>query len=131
MEQEEKQLAQQLADLESSEYLAEQFTKVKMDTLVSRINDKFKYVTFKMFDIQINGGEVECCDTMVNGVPFSDANNAAKINAGLDIINTLCEHYGVYAPIFVDNRESINNLIDCNSQVVNLIVSNDKKLRVA
>lgn len=131
LEEEESNLAQQLADLEGSEYLAEQFTKAKMDTLVQRINGRFKYVTFKMFDTQINGGEVECCDTLVNGVPFQDANNAAKINAGLDIINTLCEHYGVYAPIFIDNRESVNNLIDCNSQVVNLIVSTDKKLRVA
>lgn len=131
LQHEEKQLAQQLADLEGSEYLAEQFTKAKMDTLVNRINGRFKHVTFKMFDTQINGGEIECCDTLVNGVPFPDANNAAKINAGLDIINTLCEHYNVYAPIFIDNRESVNELIECNSQVVNLIVSHDKKLRVA
>lgn len=131
LEADEKTLAQELADLEGSEYLAEQFTKAKMDTLVQRINGRFKYVTFKMFDTQINGGEIECCDTLVNGVPFTDANNAARINAGLDIINTLCEHYGAYAPIFIDNRESVNQLIDCNSQVVNLIVSTDKKLRVA
>jgi len=131
LEDEEKQLAQQLADLEGREYLAEQYTKAKMDKLVQKINGRFKYVSFKMFDVQINGGEIECCDTMVNGVPFTDANNAAKINAGLDIINTLCEHYNVYAPIFIDNRESVNKLIDCDSQVVNLIVSTDKKLRVA
>jgi len=131
LEEEESNLAQQLADLEGSEYLAEQFTMAKMDTLVQRINGRFKYVTFKLFDTQINGGEVECCDTLVKGVPFTDANNAGKINAGLDIINTLCQHYGVYAPIFVDNRESVNNLIDVDSQVVNLIVSTDKKLRVA
>jgi DNA repair exonuclease SbcCD ATPase subunit len=124
-------LAQQLADLEGKEFLAEQFTRAKMDTLVNRINGRFKYVTFKLFDTQINGAEVECCDTLVNGVPFSDANNAARINAGIDIINTLCEHYGVYAPIFIDNRESVNDLIECNSQIVNLIVSKDKKLRVA
>lgn len=131
LEEEESNLAQQLADLEGSEYLAEQFTKAKMDTLVQRINGRFKYVTFKMFDYTIEGNQFEVCDTLVNGVPFQDANNAGRINAGLDIINTLCEHYGVYAPIFVDNRESVNNLIDVNSQVVNLIVSTDKKLRVA
>lgn len=131
LEEEESNLAQQLSDLEGNEYLAEQFTKAKMDTLVQRINGRFKYVTFKLFDHTIDGGEYEVCDTLVNGVPFTDANNAGRINAGLDIINTLCEHYGVYAPIFIDNRESVNNLIDCNSQVVNLIVSTDKKLRVA
>lgn len=132
LEGEETQLAQQLADLEGSEYLAEQFTKAKMDLLVKRINGRFKHVTFKMFNILGNGGEEECCDTLVNGVPFVDANNASKINAGLDIINTLCQHYNVYAPIFIDNRESVTTLIDCESQIVNLIVSSvDKKLRVA
>jgi len=135
LQADERQLAQQLADIEGSEYLAEQFTKAKMDTMVTRINKRFKYVTFKMFEKLQNGGEVECCETLVPGptglVPFSDANNAARVNAGLDIINTLCEHYQVYAPIFIDNRESVNKLIECESQVVNLIVSNDKKLRVA
>ena len=47
---------------------------------------------------------IECCDTLIKGVPFQDANNAAKINAGIDIINTLTDHYDITAPIFVDNR---------------------------
>jgi hypothetical protein len=85
-----------------------------------------------MFELQINGGEIECCDALIDGVPFSDANTASKINAGLDIINTLCEFYQVTAPIFIDNRESIVNVIDIQSQIINLIVSEgDKKLRVA
>jgi exonuclease SbcC len=89
-----------------------------------------------MFNQQVNGGETETCETLVNSngayVPFSDANNAARINAGIDIINTLCMHYDVYAPIFIDNRESVTKLNDCESQIVNLIVSEaDKKLRVA
>jgi DNA repair protein SbcC/Rad50 len=128
---EESRLAQQLANLEGTEFLIEKFNRVKIDTIQSRINGMFKMVKFKMFDMQINGGEFECCEALIHGVPFSDANNAAKINAGLDIINTLCKHYNVYAPIFIDNRESVNDLIDCDSQIVNLIVSRDEKLRVA
>jgi len=132
LEAQEADLAQQLADLEGREYLAAQFNRAKMDMLVEKINSRFKYVTFKMFNFTIDGGEIPTCETLVNGVPFADANNAAKINAGLDIINTLCEHYNVYAPIFIDNRESVSQLIDCDSQIVNLIVSPaDKKLRVA
>ncbi|WP_276317174.1 hypothetical protein [Anaerosphaera multitolerans] len=41
-------------------------------------------------------------------MPYNDVNNAGKINAGLDIINTLSEHYDIYAPVFVDNAESVN-----------------------
>ena len=63
-------------------------------------------------------------------MPFSDANNAARINAGLDIINTLCQHYNISAPIWVDNAESVNTLIEVESQLVRLVVSNDKALRV-
>ena len=132
LEEQEKDLAQQLADLEASEYLAAQFNRAKMDMLVERINGRFKYVRFNMFNYTQDGGEIPTCETLVDCVPFPDANNAAKINAGLDIINTLCEHYNVYAPIFIDNRESVSELIDCNSQIVNLIVSPaEKKLRIA
>lgn len=131
LEKEQSSYAQQLADLEGTEFNMEQFNKAKMTLIEDRINSKFQYVKFKLFDQQINGGEVDCCDTLINGVPFTDANNAAKINAGLDIINTLCHHHGVFAPIFIDNRESVNNLIHCQSQIINLIVSTDQQLRVA
>lgn len=134
LEGEQTTYAQQLADLEGYENAVMEFTRAKMDTLVSRINGRFKVVKFKMFDKLDNGGEVECCETLVPGpaglVPFSDANNAARINAGLDIINTLCQHYNVYAPVFIDNAESVNTLLPVNSQLIRLVVSTDKQLRV-
>jgi exonuclease SbcC len=126
----EKDLAQQVANLESIEFLMEEFTKAKIDILEKRINGRFRFVKFKLFDRQINGGEVPCCETTVNGVPFSDANNAARINAGLDIINTLSSHYDVYAPVFIDNAESVNELAQVSSQLIRLVVSLDKKLKI-
>ena len=132
LEAEEKVLAQQIADVEKIQFVIERFNKLKIDTLESKINEKFKFVNFRMFEDLINGGQIECCDALINGVPFSDANTASRITAGLDIINTLCEFYQVTAPIFIDNRESIVNVIDIKSQLVNLIVSEeDSKLRVA
>ena len=132
LEEEEKTLAQQIADVEKTQFVIERFNKLKIDTLESKINEKFQFVKFRMFESLINGGEAECCDALIDGVPFSDANTASKINAGLDIINTLCEFYQVTAPVFLDNRESIVNIIKCDSQLINLIVSEkDKKLRVA
>lgn len=129
---EEKALAQQIAEVEKTQFVIERFNKLKIDTLEARINEKFKFVKFRMFETQINGGEAECCDALINGVPFSDANTASRINAGLDIINTLCDFYQVTAPIFIDNRESIIQVIDIQSQLINLIVSEkDEKLRVA
>jgi exonuclease SbcC len=125
-------MAQELASLEGVEFCIEQFTKAKMDTLESRINGRFEVVRFKMFEDQINGGQTEACTTLINGVPYADANTAAKIQAGLDIINTLSAHYDMQAPVWVDNRESVITLPETNCQLINLIVSSaDKKLRIS
>lgn len=132
LKKQERELARQIAELERQEFLAEEFIKAKVELLQSKIDSKFKYVKFKMFDIQVNGGIAETCEPMVNGVPFStNLNSGARINAGLDIINALCDYYNIQAPIFIDNKESITKLIETKSQVISLIVSErDKKLRV-
>ncbi|BDR84909.1 AAA family ATPase [Clostridium tetani] len=130
LQEEERELAEQIAQLEGQEFLCEEFIKTKVELLEASINSKFKYVSFKLFDTQVNGGINECCEALVNGVPFGNANTASQINAGLDIINALSEHYEVQAPIFIDNRESVNQLIETNSQVINLVVSKDKALRI-
>ena len=120
--------SQELADLEGIEYTIAQFSKARVNALEGRVNAMFKLVSFKMFEQQINGGEVETCEAMVDGVPFSDLNNAGRINAGLDIINAICEHDGVYAPIFIDNAESVNQLLPTTSQTIRLFVTEDKNL---
>lgn len=126
----ERELAQMVAETEKTEFLCDQFVITKSNLLEDKLNSKFNIVKFKLFDVQVNGGINETFVTTVNGVPFEDLNNAMKINAGLDIINTLTDYYNFKAPIFIDNRESVNSIVDVKSQVINLIVSKDKKLRV-
>lgn len=126
----ERKLAQMVAQTEKIEFLCEQYIIKKAELLEDKLNSRFETVKFKLFDIQVNGGINETFVTTVNGVPFEDLNNAMKINAGLDIINTLTDYYNFKAPIFIDNRESVNEIVDVRSQVINLIVSKDKKLRV-
>ena len=128
LKNEERKFSQQVAELEGQEFLTEEFIKTKVSLLEKKINDTFKYVTFKMFDTQINGGITETCQALIKGVPFADANNAAKYNAGIDIINALSKFYGTTAPVFIDNREGIIELIETNSQVINLIVSKEDKI---
>lgn len=130
LQDQEQNMAQELAIFEGTEYCIEQFNKAHMNILSDRINGRFNYVSFKLFEEQINGGEAPCCEILINGVPYSDANTASKINAGLDIINTLSDHYGVFAPVFVDNAESVNDLIASNTQIIRLVVSRDPKLKI-
>lgn len=125
-----KQLAQQIADLEKEEYVVQEFTRTKIDDCESRINGLFHNVTFRLFDKTFDGNIYETCVPLVGGVPFGAANTAGKINAGLDIINTLCRFHGICAPIFIDNRESVNNLIPTESQIINLVVTTDNKLTI-
>lgn len=128
----EKVLSQELALIERKEFLTQSYEKFKSEELERRVNGMFKYAKFKLFNQLVNGGEEPTCVTTYKGVPFHDLNNAAKILVGIDIINTLSEYYGISAPIWVDNRESITLLPDTETQLINLIVSpEDKKLRVA
>lgn len=126
----EEEISNKIQELEGQQYALEEFTKTKVELLESAINSKFELVKFRLFDTQINGGLIECCDTLVNGVPYADVNNAHKILAGLDIINTLIKFYNTSAPIFIDNRESINEIYSIDTQIISLIVTADSKLRM-
>lgn len=130
--EQERKLAAEYEQLEHELYLTEEFTRTKVSMLESKINRKFKYARFRLFEEQVNGGLKDVCKTMYNGVPYEGGlNNAARINVGLDIINTLGEHYGFSAPIFVDNAEAVTQLIDTDAQVIRLVVSeSDKRLRL-
>lgn len=134
---EEKQVAQQITMYEGHKFLLDQFTKRKVSLTEDSIASKFKAVLFQMFEENVgNDGVKDCCNTLIlsdNGawVDFnSNGNKAAKVNGGVDIINGLAAHYGITAPIFIDDREGVNNLIETESQVINLVVSRDKELRV-
>jgi exonuclease SbcC len=130
LEDRKTELGIQIAELEGQEFLCETFIKTKVDMLEDKINSMFKNVNFRLFETQINEGLKECCDVLVNGVPYADVNTGGKINAGLDVLNTLCDYYNVYAPIFIDGRESITKIIDVKSQVINLKVVEGQKLTI-
>lgn len=119
-----------LAELERIEHIIEQFSKRKTEVVEHKVNELFSVVKFKMFETLINGGEVETCVATINGVPFADLNSASRINAGLDIINAISKHYDVVAPIFIDNAESINEIMATQSQQVRLQVSNESTLTI-
>ena len=121
---------QALSELERIESITLDFQKAKDNKLMEKINGMFSLVSFSFISERLNGNENITCMCTVDGVPFPDLNNAMKINAGLDIINAICRSKGISAPIFIDNRESVNELIPTVSQIINLVVSKDKKLTI-
>ena len=127
LEEQLQETSQRYADIERIEFLCEEFIRTKVELLEVSVNQKFSKVSFKMFSTQVNGGLTETCEALIDGVPFSSANTASQLNAGLDIINTLNETYQVTAPVFLDNRESVTKIIPTKSQVINLFVDEKEK----
>ena len=130
LEAQEKDLAKAYEEQQRIIYLCDEYTKIYVDMVSSKINQAFALVKFKLFERQINGGITETCEVTLDGVPYSDLNSAAKINAGLDVINTLSEKLNLQLPIFIDNAESVNKLIETDTQLVRLAVSKDKELKI-
>lgn len=132
LEEQQEELAKEFESVEKELFLIEEFTRIKVEMLDEKINSKFKMARFKLTHKQVDGTLVDVCETTYKGVPYgSGLNNAAKINVGLDIIQTLSDHYGFRVPIFVDNAEAVTRIADTDSQLISLVVSEqDKQLRI-
>lgn len=125
LNQQKKELQKAKAQLQGKEDLIADFERAKMDEVERRVNALFQFVKFKMYRQQIEDEkQVADCVCYIDGVRYADKNNAGKINAGLDVINTLSAFHKVNAPIFIDNAESVNEFIPVASQLITLVVTN-------
>lgn len=125
-----RNLSQQLAELEQQEFAAERLTQLCIEDLESRVNKLFENVEFKMFEKQLNGGLKTVCECTMHGTPYQDLSTSEKINAGIDIINAMCRHNNAFAPIMIDNAESITDILPTASQQIRFVVSRDEELVV-
>lgn len=131
LREQDKQYKQTYAKIEKSIYLLEDFTRKKVKMLEDSVNDKFKLVKFKLFNQLKNGGIDECCEATYNGIEYSSSlNTGARINCDLDIINTFSNELGIKVPLFIDNTESVTDLVLPATQTIELKVADNKKLEV-
>jgi DNA repair exonuclease SbcCD ATPase subunit len=126
----ERKLASEYERIEKELYLTDLFIRVKVSQLTDRINAKFQLARWKLFDVAINGGLQECAEVTYLGVPYSSLNSAMRTNIGIDICNTLSEFHGVSVPQFLDNCESVNEILPSKSQQIKLYVSDHKTLTI-
>ena len=126
-----RKTAAALDAIEQMLFLMDEYARYKTQFVEDSINSMFRIARFRLFREQANGGIEDRCDVVYEGVPYISVNNGAKINVGIDIINTLSGAYGVRVPLFVDNAESVTRLEGSDSQIIRLVVSeNDKEVRV-
>lgn len=137
LEAELKTLAERYEEMQKGIYLCELFVQKKVTYLDSRIASLFRTVRFRMFKKQVNGGLAVCCDVMIPNergdyVPWADANNASRIIAGLEIVRALGEQYDVNMPVFIDNAEGIDHVVDIEGmQIIALVVERNDDSDVA
>ena len=121
-----------LEAIEGVLFLIDEYARYKTQFVENSINGMFRIARFRLFREQANGGVEDRCDVVLDGVPYINLNSGAKINVGIDIINTLSRAYGVTVPLFVDNAESVTALESGVGQIIRLVVSEkDKELRTS
>ena len=105
LEEEMHKLAAQKLQLEIDKAMCRDFEVAKMNMITDKVNCMFKIVRWKMFARQVNGEEIPACICLCGGVPWTDANEAGKLNAGIDVAYTLSTQSGISAPMFIDGAE--------------------------
>ena len=111
-------LTQAKADLGLILKTADDFSQALTDAVEQKVNALFHGLKFRMWKQYIIGKQEPDCVALIDGVNYPDANTAGKINAGLQVIRAISRHYGLAAPIFVDNCESIAELEATEGQQV-------------
>lgn len=122
LEQARKDTAAKYSEAERQQRLLSMYNDARAVAMQEEADRLFAPVSFRLFDRKINGTDTECCDPMINGIPFESLNRATQINAGLMVIQVLSRYYGADAPVFVDNAEAVTELVDMPCQVIRLVV---------
>jgi DNA repair exonuclease SbcCD ATPase subunit len=128
LEKRNRELADMVTEQEGIKYAIELFIRTKAEMLETKINGLFSYIQFRLFKQNINGGIEDDCEPLIKGVPYSTGGSySERVRAGLDIVRTMQRHADIFAPVFVDNAESLTWLLTMDCQTIVLIVKEECK----
>lgn len=133
LEQERKNIAQKITDVQAQLDLLKKFSRKKNELLEADVNKYLSFCTVRMFRPLVNGDTEECCDFIYKGEPYSrNMNHGARILTEIDICNAFQKRCGVELPIMVDDTESLDpwKIPDVDSQLIMFRRSDDKELKV-
>lgn len=133
LEQERRDIAQSITDVQAQLDLLKRFSRKKNELLESDVNEYLEFCHVQMFRPLVNGDTEECCDFIYKGEPYSrNMNHGAKILTEIDICNAFQKRCGVELPIMVDDTESLDpwKIPQIDSQLIMFRRSDDKELKV-
>lgn len=133
LEQERRDIAQKITDVQAQLDLLKRFSRKKNELLESDVNEYLEFCHVKMFRPLVNGDTEECCDFIYKGEPYSrNMNHGAKILTEIDICRAFQKKCGVELPIITDDTESLDpwRIPQIDSQLIMFRRSDDKELKV-
>lgn len=133
LEQERRDIAQKITDVQAQLDLLKKFSRKKNELLEDDVNEYLEFCHVKMFRPLVNGDTEECCDFTYRGEPYSrNMNHGAKILTEIDICRAFQKRCGVELPIMVDDTESLDpwKIPDVDSQLIMFRRSDDASLKV-
>lgn len=133
LEQERKNIAQKITDVQAQLDLLKKFSRKKNELLEAEVNEYLEFCHVKMFRPLVNGDTEECCDFIYKGEPYSrNMNHGAKILTEIDICRAFQKKCGVELPIMTDDTESLDSwrIPQIDSQLIMFRRSDDKELKV-
>lgn len=120
----------QIDELDEKIDTADNYQQLSCNALESAVNTHFSYVKFSLFKTNLDGERKPFCECYHDGVPYSRLNGAAKVNAGIDIVNAISQFYDVSVPMVLDECESNLNPIYNGGQQIRLRVADVDKLTI-
>lgn len=123
----EKDLSQKIVTIEGQLDEIKLYEAAQNTLIEDEVNGMFEYVTYRLFYYHQNGEYEPCCVALLDGVPYPDMSAGEKIFAGIDVINTLGDHYGCEVTLFVDDAEHYTKPLEARSQVIQLVAQKGVK----
>ena len=111
------------------------FIQEKNNLLTSNINEKFSMVDWHLYEYQKNGQIKPVCEPYIDGKPMTSAANGSLITlCKVSICSDLQKAFGVQMPIWIEDyslfSSNTESRINTDSQIIGLVVTEDKELRV-
>ncbi len=129
LETQKRDIGQKLALIDRDLDLLAAYVSARCEAMEGSINAMFDTIRWRLFELQKNGEYADVCRATVNGVSYeSTLNNAARINAGIEIIRVLSKAKGTSVPCFIDNVEAVNRVAQTGGQMILLRVTEDPVL---
>ena len=131
LEERQSVLADIIAQAEGVEQQISDYRKAKIMAVENGVSDLFTMVRWKMYEPNVtNDGEKEICQAIINGIPYDQQNRATQVNAAIDIVNGFAKAYEVSLPLFIDNAESVTDILPTNGQEITMTVVKGEPLTI-